>query len=286
VRPEAEATAPAVQLLQQGAESPRSSRPGQGSPLTGVSHFPSPPTGRTLRLLEAAGATFGTDECLLLRLGLLPYDEALDLQFAALAARAEGRVPDMLLLLEHPPVITLGRAADTDHVLASAAELTQRGIAVRETGRGGDVTLHSPGQLVGYPILDLRRRGRDVHRYLRDLEEVLIRALAGWGVSAARIPGATGVWVGNEKVAAIGVAVKRWVTCHGFALNVCNDLTLFEMIVPCGLWASGVTSVERLLGRVATVEEAADRVARVWPSVFPTRPRSIDSQRWLAALHE
>src|SRR4051812_43308057 len=140
-------------------------------------------------------------ESWLVHLGLRSYDEALELQLAALQARAEGRAPDTLLLLEHPPVITLGRAAEPANVIASAADLARRGIDRRDTGRGGDVTLHAPGQLVGYPIVDLRERGRDVHRSLRDLEEVLIQALEPWGIMAGRVAGATGVWVGNDKVA-------------------------------------------------------------------------------------
>jgi lipoyl(octanoyl) transferase len=226
-----------------------------------------------------------SQETWFLHLGLMPYDRALELQLMALNARAEGRIPDLLLLLEHPPVITLGRSADPANVLAAPAELARRGIAVREAGRGGDVTLHAPGQLVGYPIVDLRARGRDVHRYLRDLEEVLIRALEGWGIRSHRIAGATGVWAGSGKVAAIGVGVKRWVTHHGFALNVATDLSLFDMIVPCGLVGKEVTSVTRLLGREIGigVEEAASRVAAEWPAVFATRLIRIPPQQWAAA---
>jgi lipoyl(octanoyl) transferase len=190
----------------------------------------------------------------------------------------------MLLLLEHPPVITLGRGADPAHVIASPEELARRGIPLHETDRGGDVTLHAPGQLVGYPILDLRARGRDVHRYLRDLEEVLIRALSSWGLEAGRVPGATGVWKGNDKVAAIGVAVKRWVTCHGFALNADVDLSLFDAIIPCGLVGTGVTGLSRLLGRPVGVEEAAGRVRAAWPAVFSTRLRPVSPHEWLKAI--
>jgi lipoate-protein ligase B len=223
-------------------------------------------------------------ETWLIDLGLVPYDQAVDLQLAALSARAEGRVPDLLLLLEHPPVITLGRGADPANVLATPAELARRGIEIREAGRGGDVTLHAPGQLVGYPIVDLRARGRDVHRYLRDLEEVLIRTVAGWGMASARVPSATGVWVGNDKVAAIGVGVKQWVTYHGFALNVATDLSLFETIIPCGLVGKGVTSLTQLLGREVRVEEAASRVAAEWPAVFATRLMAVSPQQGAAAI--
>jgi lipoyl(octanoyl) transferase len=220
----------------------------------------------------------------LVHLGLIPYDEAVALQAAAVIARAAGRIPDLLLLLEHPPVITLGRAAKAGHVLAPPEELAARGIALRETGRGGDVTLHAPGQLVGYPIVDLTPRGRDVHRYLRELEEVLMRALAGWGIDAGRIPTLTGVWVGDDKVAAIGVAVKRWVALHGFALNVSNDLTLFDLIVPCGLAGKGVTSVSRLLGQPMAVEEAASRVTAEWTAVFATHLIEVSRQRLEAVI--
>jgi lipoate-protein ligase B len=228
--------------------------------------------------------TSSVPEAWLVHLGLIPYDEAVELQLAALHARAEGRIPDTLLLLEHPAVITLGRGADPAHMLAAPEELARRGIAVRETGRGGDVTLHAPGQLVGYPIVDLRPRNRDVHRYLRDLEEVLIRALAGWGIEAARVPGLTGVWVGRGKLAAIGVGVKRWVTYHGFALNVDNDLSLFETIVPCGLREYGVTSVARQLETGTDLSNAAERVAAAWPTVFPSRLIEVTRQRWESAI--
>jgi lipoate-protein ligase B len=217
-------------------------------------------------------------------LGLVEYDRALELQLSALHARADDRVPDTLLLLQHPTVITLGRAADPAHLLATCDELAQRGILVREVGRGGDVTLHAPGQLVGYPIVDLRERGRDVHRYLRDLEEVLIRALAGWGIVAGREAEATGVWVGREKVAAIGIGVKRWTTYHGFALNVDVGLSLFDMIIPCGLRGRGVTSVSRLLGRTVPVEEAVSRVTAAWPTVFPAHLLQLSAQRWESAI--
>lgn len=224
-----------------------------------------------------------SQETWLLSLGLVPYDQATDLQLAALNARAEGLTPDLLLLLEHPPVITLGRGADPANVLAAPPELGRRGIEVREAWRGGDVTLHAPGQLVGYPIVDLRARDRDVHRYLRDLEEVLIRALAGWGIASERVAGATGVWVGSDKAAAIGVGVKRWVTHHGFALNVSTDLSLFETIIPCGLAGKGVTSVARLLGREVSMEAAASRVTAEWAAVFATRLAGVSFQQWARA---
>jgi lipoyl(octanoyl) transferase len=158
-------------------------------------------------------------------------------------ARLAGEAPDTFLLLEHPPVITLGRGARTEHVLADRQRLVAAGAEIWETTRGGDVTYHGPGQLVGYGIVDLRERGRDVGRYLRDLEDALLRTLADFGFEGARRPGLTGAWIGERKVAAIGVRVERWITAHGFALNVHPDLGHFEWIVPCGIREYGVTSI-------------------------------------------
>ena len=164
--------------------------------------------------------------------------------------RRRGEIPDQLLLLEHPHVITLGVRVrdDRSHVVAPAEALAAEGIQVVESGRGGDVTYHGPGQLIGYPILELEEGRHDLHRYVRDIEESLIRALGHFGVSGGRIPGLTGVWVGDEKIAAIGVRVSRWITSHGFALNLTTDLSRFGMIVPCGITDRGVTSLERLIG--------------------------------------
>ncbi len=171
--------------------------------------------------------------------------------------RKAGRIGDLLLLVEHPHVLTLGVRGDggRSHILADAGILSARGIEVFETGRGGDVTYHGPGQVVGYPIVDLKPDRCDVHRYVRDLEEVLIRVAADYGVTATRVDGLTGVWVGREKLAAIGVRISRWVTSHGFALNVTTDLECFNLIVPCGIADRGVTSLERLLGRQIDVTE-------------------------------
>ena len=194
-------------------------------------------------------------------LGRVEYDRAVALQEALLLARQADRIPDTLLLLEHPPVVTLGRATQAHHLLAGEAELARRGIALRPAARGGDVTFHGPGQLVGYPIVDLTPRGRDVHRYLRDLESGLIAALARFGLAAGRVPGLTGIWVGNEKIAAIGIGVRRWVAWHGFALNVSVDLAYFQLIVPCGIGDRGVTSLARALGRSVQLAETLAPVA-------------------------
>jgi lipoyl(octanoyl) transferase len=185
------------------------------------------------------------------RLGLVAYADALALQLALVEDRQRNRVPDVLLLLQHPHVLTLGVRNDGGrrHILASEDQLAARGVEIHESGRGGDVTYHGPGQVVGYPIVDLRPDRCDVHRYVRDLEEVLIRTAADFGVVAERVEGLTGAWVGREKLAAIGVRISRWVTSHGFAFNVTTDLTYFDLIVPCGIADRGVTSLERLLGR-------------------------------------
>lgn len=181
-------------------------------------------------------------------LGRMSYEAALELQRSLVEDRKAGRIGDRLLLVEHPPVLTLGVRGDggRSHILASEAALSEQGIAVYETGRGGDVTYHGPGQIVGYPILDLRPDRCDVHRYVRDLEEVLIRVCADFGLVAGRVPGLTGVWVGNEKIAAIGVRISRWVTSHGFAFNHTTDLRHFGLIVPCGIADRGVTSLAKL----------------------------------------
>ena len=178
-----------------------------------------------------------------------------------------------LLLLEHPHVYTLGRNASAADVLASAAWLRQRGIEVEESDRGGQVTYHGPGQLVGYPILDLSPDRRDVRRYVRDLEEVLIRTLAGFGIAGEVRPGAAliGVWAGGEKIAAIGVHLSRWITTHGFALNVAPDLSLYAGIVPCGLRQEGVTSMARLLGTAPPLATVASRLAGHFADVFARR---------------
>jgi lipoyl(octanoyl) transferase len=208
------------------------------------------------------------------RLGRLPYAAGLELQARLVADRQAGRVPDTLLLLEHDPVFTLGRIAKREHVLFPEAELRARGFEVYETGRGGDVTYHGPGQIVGYPILSLAPDRCDVHRYVRDLEEVLIRTCADYGVAARRVSGMTGAWVGEEKIAAIGVRIARWVTSHGFAFNVSADLAPFGLIVPCGLRGRGVTSLERVLGRPVPPEGVMDRLEARMAEVFGRTPTS------------
>jgi len=202
--------------------------------------------------------------------GLVPYRRALALQESLLERRRrEDR--DTLILLRHPPVITLGRRTDAGHLLASPAELARRGIDRVEVGRGGEVTFHGPGQLVGYPIVDLELLGRDLHRYLRLLEEMLIDTLAAFAVKGERVAGRTGVWVDGAKIASIGVGVRRWVSWHGFALNVGTDLSGFSAIVPCGLPDVRMTSLERLLGRPVPMRQVEEQVIRSFAKTFDSQ---------------
>jgi lipoyl(octanoyl) transferase len=206
------------------------------------------------------------------RLGTVPYAEALALQAELVRRRRTGAIPDQLLLLEHPHVITLGTSATPEHVLLPEAERRLMGIELFEAGRGGDVTYHGPGQLVGYPILDLKPDRQDLHRYVRDVEQVLIDALARFGIGAGRKPGLTGVWVADGKVAAIGVRVSSgWITSHGFALNVTTNLDFFRTIVPCGITAHPVVSMEGILGRALALEDVMDVVGPAFASVFGRR---------------
>jgi lipoyl(octanoyl) transferase len=209
------------------------------------------------------------------RLGRVPYPDALVLQRSLVEDRRAGQIDDLLLLLEHPHVLTLGVRGDggRSHILATPDALNSRGVEVHETGRGGDITYHGPGQIVGYPIVDLRPDRCDVHRYVRDIEEVLIRTASDYGVEAGRVEGLTGVWVGREKLAAIGVRIARWVTSHGFAFNVTTDLEYFNLIVPCGLDDRGVTSLARLLGRPVDSSDVEDRIAAHFGEVFARTPR-------------
>ena len=202
-------------------------------------------------------------------LGLVPYGEALQIQADLVARRRAGEVPDQLLLLEHPHVITLGTGSHPEHVLADVATRDRLGLELFEAGRGGDVTYHGPGQLVGYPILDLKPDRRDLLRYLRDLETMLIAVLEEYEVRAETIPGLTGVWVEDRKIAAIGVRVSSgWITSHGLALNVASDLSYYETIVPCGIADRSVTSLSRELDRPIGVAEVALVVREAFASEF------------------
>ena len=207
------------------------------------------------------------------RMGLIGYQEALELQRELVEERRANRIPDLLLLLQHPPVITLGVRSETAraNVVATSERLAELGIEVHETDRGGDVTYHGPGQIVGYPILDLRPDRCDVHKYVRDLEEVMIRTCADYGIAAGRIAGLTGTWVGAEKIGAIGIRISRWITSHGFAFNVRTDLDHFKLIVPCGISDRGVTSLERLTGRTIELDAVEDALVRRFSEVFERR---------------
>ncbi|MEO8677676.1 MAG: lipoyl(octanoyl) transferase LipB [Vicinamibacterales bacterium] len=213
------------------------------------------------------------------RLGLVPYAEALALQQSLVEARKAGRIPDTLLLLQHPHVVTIGVKKDgRAHILASPERLAALGVDVVETGRGGDVTYHGPGQLVGYPIIDLNPDRRDVHVYVRDLEEVMIRVSADYGLEAGRIKGLSGTWIPSTrdarsgqaaaKIGAIGVRISRWVTSHGFAFNVNTDTEFFKLIVPCGIADRGVTSLAAQLEVAPPMSEVEDRVVGHFSDVF------------------
>jgi lipoyl(octanoyl) transferase len=249
---------------------------------TGVAVAPAGTRAARGRDAAAAGSTDGAARSLRDRspgldvewLGTVGYGAAVELQRELVEARREGRIGDRLLLLEHPHVITLGASAREEHVLMDDAERALLGIELHESGRGGDVTYHGPGQLVGYPILDLKPDRRDLHRYVRDIEEALIGALATLGVTAGRSHGRTGVWVGNDKIAAIGVRVSSgWITSHGFALNVDTDLRFFESIVPCGIHDGGVTSIVRHVPGEIQMGAVRTAVATQFARMFGLGPR-------------
>jgi lipoyl(octanoyl) transferase len=220
-------------------------------------------------------------------LSLIPFDEALHLQRGLAKARIAGALADdVLVLCEHPPVVTLGRRTSADHLLTPAEQLEALGVEVREIERGGDVTYHAPGQLVGYPILDLKQHRQDLHWYLRQVEEALIRAVGAFGIGAARNPGYTGVWVDGRKLASIGVHAREWVTWHGFALNVTTDLAGFAHIVPCGIDGVTMTSLKAELGRGLVDLDAVRRaVIAAFGEVFerPMAPADPAELRALAA---
>ena len=212
---------------------------------------------------------------LVVRPGLLEYGAAWELQQGLVAARQRGLVDDILILLEHPHTYTIGRRGQWADVLLSDVERAQRSVAVYEVDRGGEVTYHGPGQLIGYPIVDLRARGLDVHQYVHGLEDVLIAALGEAGVETRTLPGIVGVWAGWEKIAALGVRVSRGVTMHGFALNVNTDLTYFEGIIPCGITDKGVTSVQKVVRRPFSLDIMTDLVLARFHEAYPGVVREI-----------
>ena len=211
------------------------------------------------------------------RLGTIDYAEAHELQRALQAKRIAGEIEDTVLLLEHPPVLTLGRSAKDQHVLAPAELLRARGISVHEVGRGGDVTYHGPGQLVVYPIIDLKPNRKDVRKYVWSLEETMIRTCADFGLAASRIDGLNGTWVGERKVGAVGVRISRWVTMHGLALNADSDLSYFDLIVPCGIEDKAVTSLTRELGRKVAVADVLEPLASHFASLYDANVEWQDS---------
>jgi len=223
---------------------------------------------------------------LIVNLGRIEYGAAWDLQKRMVAARKAGAIPDVLLLCEHPHVITLGRNGNLKNLLAPDSVLREMGVSFFETSRGGDITYHGPGQVVGYPILNLAEIRRDVGWYVRSLEEAMIRATAEFGVTGRRVPGCTGVWVDTatgeeEKVGAIGVHLSRWVTSHGFAYNVSTDLRYFDLIVPCGIAGKRATSLEKLLGRPTDPRDVASKIAAHLGDLFglslaPASPGALE----------
>lgn len=236
-------------------------------------------------------------QLLVASLGTVPYAEALDLQRAAARARADGRLSeDLLILLEHPPVVTTGRSTKNQNLLLDSAALAARGIALFDVERGGDVTFHGPGQLVGYPIIDLKRHKEDLHWYLRQVEQVLMDALRAHGIDADRNPGKTGVWTNGRKIASIGVHARQWVTSHGFALNVTTDLSYFDVMVPCGIPDVVMTSVERELlaqegrasqaTRPSLAEDVSASVVSAAARIFALEPAPIDGPALRALIAE
>ena len=220
------------------------------------------------------------------RVGVVRYQDALALQRTLVEERRAGHVPDLLLLLQHPPVITLGVKGDggRSNIVAGASRLAQLGIDISETGRGGDVTYHGPGQIVGYPILDLRPDRCDVHRYVRDVEEVMIRMCADYRVTARRLEGLTGAWIGEDKIGAIGVRISRWITSHGFAFNVNTNLDHFNLIVPCGISNRGVTSLQRAGRREISIGEVENAAIRHFCDVFEHETNQMASYDGVAPV--
>jgi len=233
--------------------------------------------------------------CYIVQVGLIGYAQAWELQKRLVAARKTGAIEDVLLLCEHPHVITLGRNGKREHLLASEQVLRQKGVEFHPSDRGGDITYHGPGQLVGYPILNLGAIRKDVVWYVRMLEEVMIRATAEFGINAERVVEKTGIWVRGtpdsraagvteEKLGAIGVHISRWVTSHGFAYNVSTDLRYFDLIVPCGISARKATSLEKILGRAVIRKEAVQPVVRNFGEVFGLEMRELSHDDLLAQL--
>jgi lipoyl(octanoyl) transferase len=215
-------------------------------------------------------------EAWILNLDTVPYEEAFALQKRLVAMRSQGTICDTLILLEHPPVFTITKKATLKNVLASQDELRDRGISLCQTNRGGDITYHGPGQIVGYPIMSLKDHGKDLHKYIRNIEGIIINLLQDYGISAHRDKANPGVWIEDEKIAAIGIAVKSsWTTMHGFAFNVNPDLNHYSLIVPCGITNKGVTSLSKLLETPISITEVREKLIHHYAEVFNLTTRKI-----------
>jgi lipoyl(octanoyl) transferase len=229
-------------------------------------------------IFSGAADTKRVLDCLVSDLGPCEYLPSLELQRKVVQKRKTGEVPDCLVFVEYPHTITLGRGGKAEHLLAAASELKSRSVSYCETDRGGDITYHGPGQMIAYPILDLKGLRRDIDWYLRSLEECIIQTLVDFGIQSERVSGATGVWVGGEKIAAIGVRTSQWVTSHGIALNVHTDLDYFDLIVPCGLRSRGVTSLSKILGsRAPGLREVKSRFILHFGRIFGRSTRETTS---------
>jgi lipoyl(octanoyl) transferase len=223
-------------------------------------------------------------EAWILNLDTVPYEEAFALQKRLVTMRSQDAICDTLILLEHPPVFTVTRKAALNNILASPDELEDKGISLCKTNRGGDITYHGPGQIVGYPIMNLKDHGKDLHKYIRNIEEIIISLLMDYGISAHRDKANPGVWIGDEKIAAIGIAVKSsWTTMHGFAFNVNPDLNNYSLIVPCGLTNKGITSLSKLLGTPISMEEVREKVIHHYAEVFKLRTRKVSLEELTAS---
>lgn len=224
-------------------------------------------------------------ELLVVNIGRTKYADAWELQKKVFSARLARRIGDVLLLTEHEHVYTLGKAADENHLLAKNEELSRDGVDVFWIDRGGDVTYHGPGQVVGYLIIDLNQYGADIHRYLRDIEEAIIKTLKDYGIPAGREPEYTGVWVKDEKIAAIGVKVSKWITMHGFALNVNTDLSLYDRIIPCGIFHKGVTKLQSLMNREVPLTDVHRHLIDHFASLFGWEVKQIAADELQTLLH-
>ena len=223
-------------------------------------------------------------EAFILNLDTVPYEEAFALQKRLVTMRSQDAICDTLILLEHPPVFTVTRKATLNNILASPDELEDKGISLCKTNRGGDITYHGPGQIVGYPIMNLKDHGKDLHKYIRNIEEIIISLLMDYGISAHRDKANPGVWIEDEKIAAIGIAVKSsWTTMHGFAFNVNPDLKHYSLIVPCGLTNKGVTSLSKLLDTPINMEEVREKLIHHYAEVFKLRTRMVSLEELTAS---